>query len=91
MGRCALRATQRYRGAVVGLLSPGEKLPDRGTKKGLVFAATPASDFICGMLRLAAGMNLHVFTTGRGSPTPGRGASHFGPSIPSLFSGATSA
>ncbi|MFZ4651195.1 MAG: galactarate dehydratase, partial [Rubrivivax sp.] len=30
--------------------------------------ATPASDFICGTLQLAAGMNLHVFTTGRGTP-----------------------
>ena len=29
---------------------------------------TPASDFICGTLQLAAGMNLHVFTTGRGTP-----------------------
>ena len=28
----------------------------------------PASDFICGTLQLAAGMNLHVFTTGRGTP-----------------------
>ena len=36
--------------------------------KGLVYAATPASDFICGTLQLAAGMNLHVFTTGRGTP-----------------------
>jgi galactarate dehydratase len=35
---------------------------------GLVYAATPASDFICGTLQLAAGMNLHVFTTGRGTP-----------------------
>ena len=26
------------------------------------------SDFICGTLQLAAGMNLHVFTTGRGTP-----------------------
>ncbi len=40
----------------------------RATKKGLLFAATPASDFICGTLQLAAGMNLHVFTTGRGTP-----------------------
>ena len=31
-------------------------------------AATPASDFICGTLQLAAGMNLHIFTTGRGTP-----------------------
>jgi galactarate dehydratase len=35
---------------------------------GLVYAATPASDFICGTLQMAAGMNLHVFTTGRGTP-----------------------
>jgi galactarate dehydratase len=49
---------------ITGVLAPGEKL--RG--KGLVFAATPASDFICGTLQLAAGMNLHVFTTGRGTP-----------------------
>lgn len=48
------------------VLSPGEKL--KPTQKGLVFAATPASDFICGTLQLAAGMNLHVFTTGRGTP-----------------------
>ena len=33
-----------------------------------MFAATPASDFVCGTLQLAAGMNLHVFTTGRGTP-----------------------
>ena len=46
------------------VLAPGEKLKS----KGLVFAATPASDFICGTLQLAAGMNLHVFTTGRGTP-----------------------
>ncbi len=37
-------------------------------RKGLIYAATPASDFICGTLQLAAGMNLHVFTTGRGTP-----------------------
>ena len=37
-------------------------------KSGLTYAATPASDFICGTLQLAAGMNLHVFTTGRGTP-----------------------
>jgi galactarate dehydratase len=49
---------------ISGALAPGEKL----RQKGLVFAATPASDFICGTLQLAAGMNLHVFTTGRGTP-----------------------
>ncbi|MDE3198994.1 MAG: galactarate dehydratase [Acidobacteriota bacterium] len=40
---------------------------ERVTAKGLVFAATPASDFICGTLQLAS-MNLHIFTTGEGSP-----------------------
>lgn len=49
---------------ISGVLSPGEK----ATTKGLIYAATPASDFICGTLQLAAGMNLHVFTTGRGTP-----------------------
>ncbi|MES1162771.1 MAG: galactarate dehydratase, partial [Rhizobacter sp.] len=53
---------------ISGVLSPGEKLRDRGITRGLVYAATPASDFICGTLQLAAGMNLHVFTTGRGTP-----------------------
>jgi galactarate dehydratase len=52
------------RSPISGVLSPGEKL----TQKGLIYAATPASDFICGTLQLAAGMNLHVFTTGRGTP-----------------------
>jgi galactarate dehydratase len=47
-----------------GVLAPGDKLQ----QKGLIYAATPASDFICGTLQLAAGMNLHVFTTGRGTP-----------------------
>jgi galactarate dehydratase len=49
---------------ISNVLSPGEKLRSRG----LTYAATPASDFICGTLQLAAGMNLHVFTTGRGTP-----------------------
>jgi galactarate dehydratase len=49
---------------IVGVLPPGERLRERG----LNFAATPASDFICGTLQVAAGMNLHVFTTGRGTP-----------------------
>jgi galactarate dehydratase len=51
---------------IAGVLSPGDKLPR--DQRGLVYAATPASDFICGTLQLAAGMNLHVFTTGRGTP-----------------------
>ncbi len=53
---------------IAGSLSPGEKLSDKGISSGLVYAATPASDFICGTLQLAAGMNLHIFTTGRGTP-----------------------
>ena len=50
--------------AISGVLSPGEKV----SQKGLIYAATPASDFVCGTLQLASGMNLHVFTTGRGTP-----------------------
>ena len=49
---------------ISGVLAPGEKVQ----QKGLIYAATPASDFICGTLQLAAGINLHVFTTGRGTP-----------------------
>ncbi|KQT13678.1 galactarate dehydratase [Ramlibacter sp. Leaf400] len=51
---------------ISGVLPPGEKL--KKDQRGLIYAATPASDFICGTLQLAAGMNLHVFTTGRGTP-----------------------
>ncbi|MFD1065649.1 galactarate dehydratase [Oceanobacillus locisalsi] len=49
---------------ITDVLSPGERV----RKKGLNFAATPASDFVCGTLQLAAGMHLQVFTTGRGTP-----------------------
>ena len=49
---------------IVDVIGPGEKI----RKKGLTFAATPASDFVCGTLQLAAGMNMHVFITGRGTP-----------------------
>jgi galactarate dehydratase len=49
---------------IVDILAPGEKI----RHKGLTFAATPASDFICGTLQVAAGMNVHVFMTGRGTP-----------------------
>jgi galactarate dehydratase len=49
---------------IVDVLAPGEKI----RKKGLTFTATPASDFICGTLQVAAGMNVHVFMTGRGTP-----------------------
>jgi galactarate dehydratase len=50
--------------AIHGVIGPGE----RATMKGLLFAATPASDFICGTLQLAAGMQMQIFTTGRGTP-----------------------
>jgi galactarate dehydratase len=50
--------------AIAGVTGPGERV----TRKGLIFAATPASDFVCGTLQLAAAMNMHVFTTGRGTP-----------------------
>jgi len=49
---------------LMAVAGPGERV----TQRGLVFAATPASDFICGTLQLAASMNMHVFTTGRGTP-----------------------
>ena len=49
--------------AIMSVASHGEKVKT----KGLVFAATPASDFICGAQQLPS-MNMHVFTTGEGSP-----------------------
>lgn len=49
--------------AISAVATHGEKV----TSKGLVFAATPASDFICGTQQLPS-MNLHVFTTGEGTP-----------------------
>lgn len=49
---------------ISAVVKPGE----RATTKGLNFVATPASDFVCGTLQLAAGMNIHLFMTGRGTP-----------------------
>lgn len=49
---------------ITDVVSPGERVK----KSGLNFVATPASDFVCGTLQLAAGMNVHVFITGRGTP-----------------------
>ncbi|MCR5293623.1 MAG: galactarate dehydratase [Lachnospiraceae bacterium] len=49
---------------IVEVLSPGEK----PTKHGEIFAATPASDLVCGPCQLASGMGLQVFMTGRGTP-----------------------
>ncbi len=50
--------------AIVEVLSPGQ----RPTKRGLIYAATPASDFVCGTQQVASGITLQVFTTGRGTP-----------------------
>ena len=49
---------------IVEVLSPGEK----PTKHGEIFAATPASDLVCGPCQLASGIGLQVFMTGRGTP-----------------------
>lgn len=49
--------------AISAVATHGQKV----SAKGLVFAATPASDFICGTQQLAS-MNMHVFTTGEGTP-----------------------
>lgn len=40
----------------------------RPTKRGLIYAATPASDFVCGTQQVASGITVQVFTTGRGTP-----------------------
>lgn len=49
---------------IVEVLSPAE----RPTKRGLIFAATPASDIVCGPSQVASGIGLQVFMTGRGTP-----------------------
>lgn len=49
--------------SIVDVLSPGEKIK----KKGMNYAATPSSDFVCGTMQLSSGMTLQVFTTGRGT------------------------
>jgi galactarate dehydratase len=49
---------------IAGVLSPGE----RARGKGMIFAATPASDFVCGTEQLASGIAVQVFSTGRGTP-----------------------
>lgn len=49
---------------IVEVLSPGE-IP---TKHGLIYAATPSSDIVCGPSQLASGITLQVFMTGRGTP-----------------------
>ena len=49
---------------IVEVLSPEEK----PSKHGLIFAATPASDIVCGPSQVASGIGLQVFMTGRGTP-----------------------
>ncbi len=49
---------------IVEVLSPAEK----PSKHGLIYAATPASDIVCGPCQLASGIGLQVFMTGRGTP-----------------------
>ncbi len=49
---------------IIEVLSPAET----PTKKGLIYAATPASDIVCGPCQLASGIGLQVFMTGRGTP-----------------------
>ena len=49
---------------IAEVIGPGE-LP---TCSGMVFAATPASDIVCGPSQLASGIVLQLFSTGRGTP-----------------------
>jgi len=49
---------------IVEVLSPAQK----PSKHGLIFAATPASDIVCGPCQVASGIGLQVFMTGRGTP-----------------------
>ena len=52
------------RAPLVEVLAPGE----RPSRHGLIYADTPAGDFVCGTCQLASGIGLQVFTTGRGTP-----------------------
>lgn len=49
---------------IVEVLSPAQK----PTRHGLIYAATPASDIVCGPSQVASGIGLQVFMTGRGTP-----------------------
>lgn len=49
---------------IVEVLSPAQ----RPSRHGMIFAATPASDIVCGPCQLASGIGLQVFMTGRGTP-----------------------
>lgn len=49
---------------IAEVLSPAQK----PTEHGLIYAATPASDIVCGPSQAASGIGLQVFMTGRGTP-----------------------
>ena len=49
---------------IVEVLSPAQQ----PTRHGLIYAATPASDIVCGPSQVASGIGLQVFMTGRGTP-----------------------
>ncbi|MDR1744242.1 MAG: galactarate dehydratase [Planctomycetota bacterium] len=51
---------------ISAVFGTGEKIPV--DQKGLLYVATPASDIVCGPSQVAAGMNILVFVTGRGTP-----------------------
>ena len=49
---------------IADVIGPGE-VP---TCRGVIFAATPASDIVCGPSQLASGIVMQLFSTGRGTP-----------------------
>ncbi|MBO4279464.1 MAG: UxaA family hydrolase [bacterium] len=49
---------------IADVIGPGE-FP---TCSGVIFAATPASDIVCGPSQLASGIVMQLFSTGRGTP-----------------------
>ena len=49
---------------IVEVIGPGET----PSCQGMVFAATPASDIVCGPSQLASGIVMQLFSTGRGTP-----------------------
>lgn len=60
---------------IVEVLSPAQK----PTKHRLIYAATPASDIVCGSSQVASGIGLQVFMTGRGDALrPGYQPGHQG-------------
>jgi galactarate dehydratase len=60
---------------IAEVIGPGE----RPTRHGLIYAATPASDIVCGPMQLTSGITLQVFMTGGERPTalPPRPSSRF--------------